>query len=49
MSLGCGVNAAAFTDMTASAAAQRIDFIVNTGIFVETTALLSLAVQTCLY
>lgn len=30
MSRGCGDNAAAFTDVTASAAAQKNDFIVNT-------------------
>ena len=30
MSLGCGDRAAAFTEVTASAAAQRTDFIVNT-------------------
>ena len=37
MSRGCGDNAAAFTDVTASAAAQKIDFIVNTAIVAELT------------
>ena len=37
MSLGCGVKAAAFTDVTASAAAQRTDFIVNTAMILKTT------------
>ena len=37
MSLGCGDKAAAFTEVTASAAAQRTDFIVNTAISLKTT------------
>jgi len=37
ISLGCGVKAAAFTDVTASAAAQRTDFIVNTAMILKTT------------
>lgn len=37
MSLGCGVKAAAFTEVTASAAAQRTDFIVNTAMILKTT------------
>ena len=37
ISLGCGVKAAAFTDVTASAAAQRTDFIVNTAMILNTT------------
>ena len=37
ISLGCGVKAAAFTDVTASAAAQRTDFIVNTAMISNTT------------
>lgn len=37
MSRGCGDKAAAFTEVTASAAAQRTDFIVNTAIFLKTT------------
>jgi hypothetical protein len=35
MSLGCGDNAAALAELTASAAAQKIDFIVNETMFVE--------------
>jgi hypothetical protein len=35
MSLGCGDNAAALAEVTASAAAQKIDFIVNDAMFVE--------------
>ena len=38
MSRGCGDKAAAFTEVTASAAAQRSDFIVNTAIFLKTMA-----------
>ena len=37
MSRGCGDKAAAFTEVTASAAAQRTDFIVNTAISLKTT------------
>jgi hypothetical protein len=37
ISLGCGVKAAAFTDVTASAAAQRTDFIVTTAMIYKTT------------
>ena len=39
MSLGCGDKAAAFTEVTASAAAQNIDFIVNTAIVYKVTGL----------
>lgn len=46
MSLGCGVKAAAFTEVTASAAAQRTDFIVNTAMILNTTITMAQK-QTC--
>jgi len=42
MSLGCGDKAAAFTEVTASAAAQRTDFIVNTAISLDRTITMAL-------
>lgn len=47
MSRGCGANAAAFAEVTASAAAQNIDFIVDATIFVELS--ISMAEQILFY